>query len=148
MRRDFDALEAGVVRVGADARDITEQPLANGTQRIVVERVHAGVLKSFFGSPAVPAFPDRGGAVPDRKSPRRKRVLLQQLVGNVVVAGGRQRRAQIAHADKTRRKMIVLRFDVVHQMPCGERAHRFGQQIETQCEQIRRLCAAFDLSIT
>jgi len=65
LRADDDVLVARRVHVPADAGDAVVEPFAAGSQRVVVERVHAGILEAFLRGPAVPAFPDGGGPVFD-----------------------------------------------------------------------------------
>src|SRR5579871_4978587 len=65
LRMHNDVLVARLVGIEINARDRLVQPLAHGAEGIVVEGVHAGVLKALLLGPAVPSLPDGGSAVLD-----------------------------------------------------------------------------------
>src|SRR4051794_24636831 len=59
LRADENVLVPGPCFVEIDAGDGPVHPVANRTERVVIERVHAGVAKTLVVRPRVPAFPHR-----------------------------------------------------------------------------------------
>ena len=55
--------KAGAVDVGADSEAVLEHPLGNASERVVVERIHAGVAEALFFGVTVPSLPHGGGTV-------------------------------------------------------------------------------------
>src|SRR5882724_8216920 len=107
---------------GTNAADAAEQILTAGAKRIMIEGVHAGVLKTFLRGPTVPAFPDGGGALLHGKQPGGKGVLQEQAVGGVSLAPLRQDRDQVTNSNKPGRKVSAFGFNVVFQELGGIRA--------------------------
>ena len=142
-----DVPEAGLFGVQADAGGRVEQPLAAGAERIVVERVHAGILEAAFRGPAVPALPDRRGPVLHREEPRGEGVLHQQPIGRIDLAGLGEHGQQIADAHETGRKVPALGPDVLLQI-LGRLGPQFlGQEIELQGHGVTALGVAGDAAV-
>src|SRR5688572_20652750 len=74
-------LITGLLRVKIDPAHPSIHPGANGTICIMVEGVHARVLKPLVMCPAIPSFPNRCCPLCDRIEPGRPSRLFQQCVG-------------------------------------------------------------------
>ena len=95
-----DSGQATALLGRADAADVLVEPLADGAERVVVERVHHRSLEAVRVGPAVPALPDRRRAVPDGVAPGGEGVVQQESVGDIVVAVRGEGGAEVADADE------------------------------------------------
>ena len=99
-RAQHEALEPGDFGVQLDSGDMTEQPFPDGAEGVMVEGVHLRIEEAFRLRPAVPAFPDGGGAVEDRIEPGRIIIAQKQPVSDVGMAGQGKRGIEVADADE------------------------------------------------
>ncbi len=142
-----DVFVAGVFGVPVDAGDGVVEPFAAGAEGVVVEGVHAGVLEAFVGGPAVPAFPDGGGALFDGEEPGGEGVLEEQLVGGVDFAGVGEGGEEVADADEAGGEMVAFGVDVVFEMLGGVGAEVVGQQVELERHGVAGLGVAGDAAV-
>ena len=113
-RFDLNGFVPGACR--PDAAHPTEQIFTAGTERIMIEGIHAGILEAFIRSPAIPALPDSGGTVFHGKQPGGEGVLQQHPIGGVGLARLGQHRQQITHTNKPGGEMVALGLDVRRQV--------------------------------
>ena len=71
---------------GVESCQIAVHPIADGTEGVVVERVHARGVEATVRRPAIPALPDGGRSVAHLEQPGWVGVLAYQPAGKLVVA--------------------------------------------------------------
>src|SRR6266540_292160 len=89
---------AGFVELDAGNRRV--HPFADRTERVMIERVHRGILELTVGLDAVPALPDGRGALADLVAPRRIGVAVQELIRAIELAPRGQGRQKMRNADE------------------------------------------------
>src|ERR1051325_7780570 len=132
---------------GLDAADVAEDPLIDRAEGIMGEGIHAGILETLFGGPAVPTFPDAGGALLDRKAPGGESIVVQQPIGEVGAANLREGEHQIFGADKTGGEMIIALFDALDQVLRSELGFLAGNEVEINGHRVGGLGVAFDFAV-
>ena len=147
VRPDQQPAEPGVARPLVDAEHEPVQPFADRAERVVVERVHPGRLEAALLRPAVPALPDRGGAVVHHVPPGRRRVLLQQPVGDVGVPSAAEHRQQVADPGEPGGQVPVRRADRRDQVAGRGRPQLLREQLHVQAEHVGGLGARGELAV-
>ena len=132
-------LVARRVRIDLDARHHAVQPLPDRPIGIVVERVHARVLKAPVRLDPVPALPDCRRPHLDRVQPRGIGFLVHQFVRHVGVPVAAQHVAQIGRARKAGGEVVARLAHLFCQARRRPRAHLFRQHVKVQRQHIGRL---------
>src|ERR1017187_298804 len=112
----------------------------------MIEGVRGGILKTMLRSPAVPTFPNGGGAVFHGKQPRGIVIGQNQLPSEVGTADLRQRGTDETNTDEPGGQVAVL-FNVFGQTPRGVGPEVFGQELELEREDVSRLGIALDAAV-
>ena len=110
----------------------------------MVERIHAGILKSLVVCPAVPALPYRRCALRHGVEPGGPCFLVQKFVSNIDAPVPRQHVREIRRSHEAGGKVHATRLDVAHKFLNRRRAQMLRQQIEMQRKHVRGLRATRD----
>jgi len=113
---DDDVVEAGSLGIDVDSGDVAVEPVADGAEGVVVEGVHAWVLEAVLLGPAIPALPDGGGAVLEGIAPGWERVVEEETVGDVEVAGVGKDGEEEADASEAGGQVPIVLDDVFDQV--------------------------------
>ena len=132
---------------GFNAADVFEHPLHDGSIGVVGEGVHAGVLEAVFGGPAVPAFPDGGGSVDDGEEPAGEGLVVEEAEGDIVATDFGEDMEDVAGADEAGAEVPVAGFDVGDEVVFGLGGEVFGEEVETEGEDVSALGVATDFAV-
>ena len=104
----------------------------------MIERIHPCILEGPVRLLAVPALPDRGGALLHGIEPGRVLLAVEQEVGLVEVPVTGEHLAQVRRAEESRGQMLPL-TNVLGQPPGGGRPQLLRQQVELESDRVGRL---------
>ncbi len=132
-------LVAGPFRIDLDACHHPVHPVAYRAVRIVVEGIHARILKRAVGFDSVPALPYRRGAFLDGVEPGRIGVLEKQVIGHVQVIVPTERVTEVRSTHEPGGEVIVPVAHVGGQAPGAFIPQRFREEVESEGQCVGRL---------
>src|SRR5690606_37478172 len=119
-------------------------PIADRAVGVVVERIHAVVLKAAIRFDAVPALPDRCRALFDGVEPGWIRLLQKQRVGGVQMPVLGEHVTEVGRAEETRGEMISEPLHVSREPICGIGTVLLAKEVEPKRQRVRGLCRLAD----
>src|SRR5262245_21430056 len=133
-----DMLVSRCSRIDVNTNHHLVHPITNCAVRVVIERIHAAILKSPVGLLTVPAFPDRRCTLLHWIQPRRILLAIQKNVRLIEITITAQHVTDVWSTEKSCGQMFS-RPHIFCETFGSHWSQRFGEQLKLQSQHVSRL---------